>query len=64
MLQQLAQQTGTEVWTIASMLFFMSVFTLIVVRLQRTPWQTLRAQAQLPLDEPEVPPSQPRSQPR
>ncbi len=50
-LQQLAQQTSAQTWVIASMLFFLAVFTLVVLRVLRTPAAEHRAHAQLPLED-------------
>jgi hypothetical protein len=64
MFQELAQQTAAHGWAIASMLFFISVFALVVVRMQRTSREELLAQARLPLEEPTDHPTEPRSLPQ
>ena len=51
MIQQLAHDTGAHVWAIASMLFFIGVFTLVVVRVWRTPRAEHQHHARLPLDD-------------
>ena len=51
MLQQLATQTGAQAWAIASLIFFLGVFLVVMVRTFRTPPGELAARARLPLDD-------------
>jgi hypothetical protein len=51
MLQQLAHETGAQPWVIGSMLLFVTVFALVVIRVFRTPSAEHRAHAALPLDD-------------
>lgn len=51
MIQQLATDTGAHAWAIASMLFFIAVFALVVVRVVRTPKSEHQQNARLPLED-------------
>ncbi len=50
MLQELVARTGATAWAIASMLFFLAVWTVVTVRVFRTRDEVLDAQARLPLE--------------
>ena len=50
MLQELARYTGSAGWTIASMLFFIAVYAIVVVRVMRARSDRLREHARLALD--------------
>ncbi|MBW2528381.1 MAG: hypothetical protein JRI23_29670 [Deltaproteobacteria bacterium] len=51
MIQQLATETGAHGWAIASMLFFIGVFALVVLRIWRTPKSEHQHNARLPLED-------------
>jgi len=51
MLQELAARTQATSWAIGSMLFFLVVWVVIMVRVFRTSNDALDAQAQLVLDD-------------
>ena len=51
MLQELAAQTGTAAWAIASMLFFLAAWVAVVVWLMRRRPEEMDARARLPFDE-------------
>jgi len=53
MIRDLASQSDTSVFVIVSMLFFISVFVVVVVRLLRTDPAEARRHACLPLDDAE-----------
>jgi len=55
-LQQLATDTGATAWAIASMLFFLGVWTVVAVRTARSRPEDLAERARLPLgDDGEAP---------
>jgi hypothetical protein len=49
-LQELAARTGATTWAIASMLFFLSVWILVAVRVFRSRPEEMDARARLPLE--------------
>jgi hypothetical protein len=51
MLEELATETGASVWTIASMLFFLSAWTVMAVRVWRARPEDLAACARMPLSD-------------
>ncbi|MGE3843805.1 MAG: hypothetical protein AB7I50_19710 [Vicinamibacterales bacterium] len=51
MLQELAARTQAAPWAIASMLFFLVVWVVIMIRLYRMSNDVLAAQARLALDD-------------
>ena len=53
MLQELAAGSGATAWAIGSLLFFVTVYVLVMVRLFRTSREELNAQARLALDDEE-----------
>ena len=50
MLQDLAAQTGAAAWAIASMLFFLAIWLLIVVRVMRARPEDMDTKARLALE--------------
>ncbi|MBK6404725.1 MAG: hypothetical protein IPF66_06645 [Holophagales bacterium] len=50
MLQELAARTGATTWAIASMLFFLSVWIFVAVRVFRSRPEEMDALARLPLE--------------
>ena len=50
MLQELAARTGATTWAIASMLFFLSVWIFVAVRVFRSRPEEMDAMARLPLE--------------
>jgi len=50
MLEELATETGSTVWAIASMLFFFTIWLVVAVRVFRTRPEELEAQARLVLE--------------
>lgn len=50
MLQELADRTGATTWAIASMLFFLSVWIFVAVRVFRSRPEEMDALARLPLE--------------
>ena len=51
MLQELAAGSGAAAWAIGSLLFFVAVYALVMVRLFRTSREELDAQARLALED-------------
>ena len=51
MLQELATDTSAGAWAIGSMVFFLVVYVVVMVRLFRTRSEELEARARLVLDE-------------
>ena len=51
MLQELAAGSGATAWAIGSLLFFIAVYALVMVRLFRTSREELDAHARRALDE-------------
>ena len=51
MLQELAAESGATAWAIGSLLFFVAVYALVMVRLFRTSREELDQQAGLVLDD-------------
>ena len=49
MLQDLAAQTGAQIWAIASMLFFLLVFLVVALLVWRTEPEVANSCARLPL---------------
>jgi hypothetical protein len=50
MLQELATETGSSVWAIGSMFFFLAIWVVIAVRVVRSRPEDYEAQARLALD--------------
>lgn len=53
MLQELATGSGATAWAVGSLLFFVAVYALVMVRLFRTSREELDAHARLALDDDE-----------
>ena len=51
MIQQLATETGAQAWAIASMIFFIAVFAVVILRVFNTPKAEHLNNARLPLDD-------------
>jgi hypothetical protein len=51
MLQELATGSGAAAWAVGSLLFFVVVYALVMVRLFRTSGEELDAQARMALDD-------------
>ena len=51
MLQELAAGSGATAWAIGSLLFFVAVYALVMVRLFRTSGEELDAHARIALDD-------------
>jgi len=51
MLQELATRSGAEAWAIGSMLFFLTVWTVMAVRTWRSSPEQMRSLAEQPLSD-------------
>ncbi|MNC92424.1 hypothetical protein D3C83_88500 [compost metagenome] len=51
MLQELTTQTGAGFWATASLLFFIAVYAVVVIRLVRARPEDLAARARMALDD-------------
>ena len=51
MIQQLATETGAQAWAIASMIFFIGVFAVVILRVFSTPKSEHLHNARLPLND-------------